>query len=789
MRLGNVWLCSALLCTLVNAQNTKYIVQVTTTSSQDMYSVADVLDQSATDRTAEEFLGVIDGTMTRVMDLSDSNVIYSQIEHPPTMSMINNVSFDEHSSQWTFTYKTLKSNFADENQMNSFYRILYFSQFGNDYESGDAGNACLCDRSHSDCTVDACLQNMKDNYIVNSGLPTDSTQLSMDFVTISDPLNPEKLSITVNDVAGTAVQEITIVMHTSYIKNTLGIQKTVILTGSPGDEYTATRFGIGMLFISKAKTTSIVLFDQFDIIENQYAHAAMTLSNSYSLAQHVQFYISRVQDTDVGLAHIEYYLDPAYDFVSFRSAINNILITENICEEYRTRIHQLKCYVRETAETLCQATAASGIISVTIPIPSSEIDAPGINIQTTVESQKTGESASLPILSLLNFVSNGHVNLVCKDAFQETFSPIDFVELKIYKQGLQETLEEIAGPVEFDAGSSVSTVQSLVTLVLQPKNTVAAATHFSTSTDTIQLDQVFMMHKLPHAAFPSGTVKGAINPVSMRMELQIPPEFYAQCPLEKQDFVQTREQTCVITKDYENAPLARPITGGYYLHEIQYTTDIFLQDTSDTSDVALVPGFNFTVRVPEGYSIELWGDGVRLRGNHGDNTTAVRVDSNSGIGQIVKIRPVDDDTAPDIQRYIVLSEMATEYQNDLVFLRLVFGNNDEEINTFLSAVYQLNLNMPEKARRYWAWPVYAWPLNPVGLIDETRLYMAWSVASAGVGRRLLQTATTKHRHRRTRPFEQRLQKELARLNVLPKLPAIFRTPSNSHTKNFYYKRQ
>ena len=749
-----------------------------------MYTTAEILDGAIQDRTADQFLGVIDGTMTRVMDVSDTDILYSQITHPPTMTMIEEVSFDEESLYWTFKYESMKSD-PDGDSINNFYRVLYFSKVNTDYEKGDADNECLCDRQSVDCTIDACLQNMKDNYIVNSDLPSPSQQLTGDFVTFSDTSSTNPPEILVKDFPGTAVQNITIKLHTSYIKNTLGIQKTVTLTGTSEDLYTATRFGIGMLFISKslsegvpAAANSIIMFDQFDIVEDSFAHAALSISNSYSLARHVQFYISRVDKTNVGLAHIEYYLDPSYNFLDFRASVNENLIGDDICESTKVEMRQLDCYVKETADSLCVADFKNNIISVTIPIPSTTIEqSEPIQIQTTIKSEKTGSTEELPILSLLNFMSNGHVNTVCKDAFQETFSPIDYVELKIFKQGLGEVLEEVESASDYNAGSSMSTVQSLVTLVLQPRDNTAAKTHFDTSSDTIQLDEIYMVHKLQEGIFPEQEVRGVMD-ANLRMRLQIPDNFYSQCPLETTAFVQTTEQKCVTTKDYDNKPLQRPITKGTYVYEIQYSTDILLDVAIDDLDITLNPHFNFTVRVPDTYSIELWEDGARLEGDHTQNTSYVTFTPKTDPLQTIKIKSTEDDTFTEVERNIALSESIPDYTNDLAFLRKVFGTtNEDEIHTFLEAVYGLPINSPHKAKRYGAWPVYAWPQNPIGLVDKTRIYMSWSVASPSVGRRLLQTTHPKPKRRRARPFEHRLREALTNLKVLPKLPRIKKTYS------------
>ena len=139
--------------------------------------------------------------------------------------------------------------------------------------------------------------------------------------------------------------------------------------------------------------------------------------------------------------------------------------------------------------------------------------------------------------------------------------------------------------------------------------------------------------------------------------------------------------------------------------------------------------------------------------------------------QVLHIWSDDNPVPPKFTREIELSESIQEYTNDLAFLRKVFGTtNDDEIHTFLEAVYGLPINSAHKARRYWAWPVYAWLQNPLGLVDETRIYMSWSVASSSVGRRLLQKAPPKPKRRRTRPFEHRLKEALTHLKVLPNLP-------------------
>jgi hypothetical protein len=66
---------------------------------------------------------------------------------------------------------------------------------------------------------------MKDNYIVNSDLPSPSQQLTGDFVTFSDTYSTNPPEILVKDFPGTAVQNITIKLHTSYIKKYIGYSK------------------------------------------------------------------------------------------------------------------------------------------------------------------------------------------------------------------------------------------------------------------------------------------------------------------------------------------------------------------------------------------------------------------------------------------------------------------------------------------------------------------------------------------------------------------------------------
>jgi hypothetical protein len=286
-----------------------------------------------------------------------------------------------------------------------------------------------------------------------------------------------------------------------------------------------------------------------------------------------------------------------------------------------------------------------------------------------------------------------------------------------------------------------------------------------------------MVHKLQEGIFPEQEVRGVMD-ANLRMRLQIPDNFYSQCPLETTAFVQTTEQKCVTTQDYEKRPISRPTTEVTHVYEIKYSTDILLDVAIDDLDITLNPHFNFTVRVPDTYSIELWEDGARLEGDHTQNTSYVTFTPKTDPLQTIKIKSTEDDTFTEVERNIALSESIPDYTNDLAFLRKVFGTtNEDEIHTFLEAVYGLPINSPHKAKRYWAWPVYAWPQNPIGLVDKTRIYMSWSVASPSVGRRLLQTTHPKPKRRRARPFEHRLREALTNLKVLPKLPRIKKTYS------------
>ena len=557
-----------------------FIVSVQTQTQDEMDTLTNAVDSSMQDPNAPHriTLGTIEATMSRVMSVDGPYLASMPVL--PTLGVLNGLEWHAETDNWRITYRVSRIDHSTTTPLNNFRRILYFTSHGNAM-TGDTRNLCLSN------TIDqqTCLQSLTASYFVPlangvDGFPATGDSLEYDYSGLKSTLTQEANSI--EDL-------LTVTIPHSMVRSILSSKD--IHTSATGT-YTSYEFGVGLLFLGlgpdgMGSGSNLILFDNFEVIENSHAQVAISKRNSYSVAKHISFWVTQVRDTDIHLITVEYLLDYGHKLKSIDSSVNKAQITSSLCSTMQLEINDLPdggaC---ATQYPLCdpqtyEQTNADGILQVwaayTIPvvgIPNSETS---LEVNTLLVTNDT--ITDKQIVSTLNFKTSKIGQYACDAETVVQFDPTTHVQTKLYR-GVALKLESTSGTFRIQNETDLSMPESLMTIVIEPVDDAARDYFQRYPNEKIELDFLYMSHaKDEFANMPTSVLNTVEGSNSGRGILNLDPNLLQRCPLEQTtqhendptclSGVMTCE--CITTKDWDwqlDGEIDRPKSGGgYFVHE------------------------------------------------------------------------------------------------------------------------------------------------------------------------------------------------------------------------------
>ena len=663
---------SLLLACVVRASAAPVLLTVQTQSTPRINDITHAAER-------QRQLLTFEATQSSLVDVNEQYMA-THVQSVPTLSLLDNIVFDNETEVWTLSYETMAVNGAATGQINKYYRILYLTKAGHDVGASDTGNACL----NAGTTYSDCLSSLRSDYIVleNTENLQDTTprdRIDTSTWTCSNCAGSATTIFTsIEKVPFSATQTMRLSIPHSVIRQALarmrnGTRADSAATAELGTQQ-ALDFGVGMMFLPQpdANTKSsppnnMLIFDMFTVLENTFEQLAIMKQTSYSIATHVAFWTAAVEnDPRIRVVSIEYLLDLGHVLTDIKISINNgslahggsiVPITSVDCSGMQALIDALpdaNCISKHKLCTPVRFVEGSGAstqtwATVVFPIPLwHEGDEYQFNTLIFSNLSSAHDGRGQAALSTLNFFTGHAPRTACKAAEAVAFDATRHVRAELYRGHLLAS-EQIQGTFTIFNDSSLSSAEALVTLVLRPDDTAEALEYFETYKDErLRLDELYMSHGKISNVFPSSITNNVAGAGNGRSTLQLDAKLSANCPMQSVQQV----GVCVTTKDWGlQGQMTRPQSSVYYVHKV--------------------------------------------------------------------------------------SGLAADEQSDLAWLAdNVFGPSDlATLAAFRSAVLQRPFTTPAaKARQqysavFWIWPVFSWPnMAPVGLVDRTIVSLAWSIA-------------------------------------------------------------
>ena len=532
------------------------LVSIQSQSQDDMDKLTAKIDEQTAGSGAQRVtLGAIEATMSRVVDV-ESPYLVTVPQSVPTLSLLGDIAFDSVLQTWKMTYETMRID--PSAQINDFSRVLYFTK--QNVVAGDVRNPCLV------AGVDdaQCLRDLAVDYgVPGDAVPTTGTDyLVHDGSTVPDCLVCS-IQSTVTDIPHSARQKLELVIPHELVRNVL-TKRTTHLSPLTGERVQYS-FGIGMLFVSEGN--NMVIFDEFDVIENSHDQVAISKLNTYAVARHVSFWTAVAdQYADIRIATVEYLLDKGQDLVGISAALNGRPINATDCSVLQAKIDSLPDPLCITQHQLCvpnKYQSGSGASLQTwatyvIPLPTWHTsNVYKINTLLTTNDTVTNTK----ILSTLNFETTNEPQLACENSKGVDFNPMQYVVAELFR-GHELQVEQIKGSFTVSNKTAFSMAESLMTVVLRPADTDAAAEYFDTYTDEeLSLDQLYMSHAIHSTIVPDTVTNKAVGIANGRSELELDQSLIQSCPMETQEVYYDSNLECVTTHDWGiNGAVARPIS-------------------------------------------------------------------------------------------------------------------------------------------------------------------------------------------------------------------------------------
>ena len=336
----------------------------------------------------------------------------------------------------------------------------------------------------------------------------------------------------------------------------------------------------------------------------------------------------------------------------------------------------------------------------------------------------------IPLLSVLNIKAQNAFVAICKDSVEQQFDTIDYVKLEIFNKEEDDTLA-LMDITSDGAGDTItfSTIQSLLLAVVRPDDTTAAQQFFTNYDKSINIDDAYMTHTLDETKLDS-----LVNPTAIRESGRSTlvfsfDNYFAHCPLET-DAHSVDGEDCITTHDYDKGgPKERPVTNGEYMHKMSYFGAVNLDELDDGDAITVQTGLKFYA-----YYSDPADQTVTMVLTVAGTQTAVEETislSNDLKRAEMKFNSVQEATltltVDGAAKTITINMDETAADTDKTWLDNIFGPNENARNSYMERVFA-TVERPKHACMYWMWPIYDWPLNPIGLVDTTRIHLAWSVS-------------------------------------------------------------
>lgn len=568
--LVSVWV----LCLLVSAASgSSVLVSVQAQDKQHMDDLTQKIDRAAYHGSARFVLGAIEATMSRVVDMDDPYVL-TKIPSIPTMALLENIAYDEARNQWRLRYRSMQ--FDPDSSVNSYKRLLYLSLPAS-LAQNDVNNPCL------DRAVDmaACLPLLRSTYILSDQAVAGEDSLALDDLRLS---GDRTITVSLSQEFNSMMQVIELIIPHASIYEVLG--KRTVTNHPLRGEQVQWSLGIGMLFFGA--TSNVVMFDEFRLIEESNQLVSFAKTNSYSIAKHVSFWTSRIASRpDVYVATLEYTLDAGHELSSIEVTVNQQDVSLQ-CADMQARINALNDSSCVSRYPLCHpvtyaAQDGSQMLWVTMVVPVFGVqDGEEVTLNTLLVTNNTLHNPERPQLSSLSFSTRQAPQAICEDIVLESFDPISYTHATLYR-GTAITAETVLSNFAVEnVSESVSMAESLMTLVIAPRDDPSATQYFERFTDEeILLDNVYMSHSLFASTLPSSLQNNIYSVSEGRSQITLDPRLQEACPEEKPGSVFAWQpgfgfnphKQCVTTHDWTVAgealrPFSSTAAGPYFVHAV-----------------------------------------------------------------------------------------------------------------------------------------------------------------------------------------------------------------------------
>ena len=687
-----VLLAAVLALAVGSVHADEVLVSVQTKTSAEMEALTAAVDGAAQGEpiadahtTNRVTLGAIEATMSKVVDV-DAPYLKTVPEAVPMLSLLQNVAFDPDQRTWTLEYESMET--LDAAALNRYYRALYFSKAtalgGAGTTPGDLDNACL----ERDVTDAACAAEINSKYY-----PVGGDVLLTDGAFTGDCVDHDgtgtcdqcAISVTKTAQANSDRQTLVVVIPHYLVREKLATAEVVEhpVYGSR----TQYVFGVGMVFVSAG--SNVVMFDTFTVIENSYEQIAVSQVNEYSVAKHVAFWtIEAATNPAARVVSVEYLLRPGFVLDKLEASINGQTVTPEQCAAMQALVDALPSNCL-TQWPLCHAsmfTSGEGAdaqvwATYVLPLPAGA-SAFAVNTLLTTREAATNET----VLSTLNFETAQAPQQACAESTALNFDATQFVALELLR-GSGLVAETLQGTFSVFNDTSLSMTESLMTVVVRPKDEASSIDYFTRYTDeSLALDELYMSHALYPDVLPASVENAVSAGAHGRSSISLDSALLAACPME----------TAYQYQQMETAPASHPCV-----------------TTADWS---------------------LSGELARPA-----SSTPLAADSCAHCRYFVREVAVGEAAGPEATRDL-------EWLQSNVF----GGAGAAQAQAFRdAAIARVPAAVRQWAKVYWVLPLYAWPGHaPMGLRDRVLVSLSWSLTKppAATGRRLLQAGTTLERY-------------------------------------------
>ena len=546
---------------------TAAVPTLVTVQSQDQASMDALtagIDSVASNGGVRHTLGAIEATMSRIVDVDDPDVV-ARPQMVPSLGLLGNVVYSSERNEWTLRYSTVRAELDAldglDGGLNRYRRVLFASkQGGASPVAGDPGNACLQPgTSRGNCV--AALH----------GYTTDPT-LTAASLDAADVLTLDHgITVTVTPVPNSVVETLDVVIPHSAIYEHLGHRSSY--TSPSMGEQNLLKFGIGLVFMPEdASASNVILFDVFHLIETSNQLVSFHKDNSYSIAKNIAFWTSRVAHArEIHVATVEYTLDAGHVLDALDVAVNGVDV-KGQCAAMQVLIDALSTSTCLTRYQLCDPVVYSSEtgqswITIVVPVTGVE-DGLEVSVDTLLRTNYTSDGVTIPTLSTLNFATRQAAQEVCADATLSSFDPIAYSQADLYRGlAVQAAVETVSGSFVVHNSSdaeSISMPEALLTLVLRPKSTAAAAAYFDQfPLEELRLDDVYMSHAAVEGKIPDEVSNNVHTIEGGRSAITLDTDLVNACPLESDAPGNTFTYTagafeCVTTRDWDQGTIIRP---------------------------------------------------------------------------------------------------------------------------------------------------------------------------------------------------------------------------------------